>query len=288
MILITGATGKPGRVVIDTLIKKMPPNKIAALERDANKAADLKSLGVNIKVGEYDNKQSLDEAMYGIEKVLLISGGNAPNLVEQHTNVVEAAKKAGVKCFAYTGRALKDRATLVSKFMDTHFQTDDIVMASGMNFNLFRNSLYMDSLPFSLGPNVADSGIHLPVGNGKVAFAMRTDLGEAIANVLMQEGCNNRIYNFTGAEAYSYDDVAAALSEIMGITIKYNEVGPAEFVKQLIGRGVTEKIAHHVLDSMTDIRKGQEDDVTKDMEEALGRKPTTIKDGLKMIYNKTT
>ncbi|MDQ2719643.1 MAG: NmrA family NAD(P)-binding protein [Bacteroidota bacterium] len=247
MILIIGATGKLGRVVIETLLKKMPPENIVAFVRDADKAEDLKTAGVNIKVGEYDDKQSLDAAMKGVEKVLQISGGNAPNLVEQHTNVVEAAKKGGVKCFAYTGRALKNRTTLVSKFMDTHFQTDDILMASGMNFILFRNSLYMDSLPFSLGPNVAETGINLPVGEGKVAFALRSDFGEAIAIVLLQEDCSNHIYNFTGAKACSYNDVAEALSEIIEKQIVYNNVEPEVFVKQLVGRGVPEQIAHQAI-----------------------------------------
>ncbi len=77
-----------------------------------------------------------------------------------------------------------------------------------------------------MGNNVAESGINLPAGDGKVAFALRNEQGEAIANVLAQEDCNNHIYNFTGAEAYSYDNVAAALSELMHTTIKYNKIAP--------------------------------------------------------------
>lgn len=284
MILITGATGKLGGAVIQTLLKKLPADKIAAFVRDAQKAADLKAQGVDVRVGDYENIPAIESAMQGIEKVLLISGGNAPNVVEQHKNVIDAAKKAGVKCFAYTGRALKDRATLQSKFMDTHFQTDDLVMASGMNYILFRNILYLDSLLFSLGNNVAETDINLPTGDGKVAFALRSELGEAIANVLAREDCSNSIYQFTGAKAYSYDDVAAALSELMDTTIKYNKVTSEVFVEQLKKRGVPEQVAGYVLDSMTDIKNGQEDEATTDLEVALGRKPATLKEGLSMLF----
>lgn len=114
MILITGATGHLGTSVIQTLLKKTAASNIAALVRDEAKAIDIKEKGINIRVGNYDDKASLDKAMQGIEKVLLISGGGAPNGLEQHQNVVNAAKNAGVKCIAYTGRSLKDRNSLIT------------------------------------------------------------------------------------------------------------------------------------------------------------------------------
>jgi len=107
MILITGATGKLGGQGIETLLaKNIPASDIAALVRDGNKAVSLKEKGIDVRIGEYDNKPSLDEAMKGIDKVLLVSGGNAANGLEQHQNVVDAAKKAGVKCLAYTSHCL--------------------------------------------------------------------------------------------------------------------------------------------------------------------------------------
>lgn len=284
MILITGATGKLGSAVIETLLTKKPANEIAAFVRDEEKAADLKAKGIRIQVGDYDNIPSLESAMKGVKKVLLISGGNAPNIVEQHKNVIDAAKKTGVICFAYTGRALKDRSTLNSKFMDTHFQTDDIIMESEMNYMLFRNILYMDSLLFALGTDVIEKGINLPTGDGKVAFALRSEMGEAIANVLLEEGCDNKIYNFTGAKSYSYEDIASTLSELTGKTVQYNQVKPEMFVERLTERGIPEQIAHHVLDSMLDIKNGQENVVTTDLENKLGRKPATLEEGLKILF----
>lgn len=285
MILITGATGKLGKKVIQTLLKKIPAKTIVAFVRDEQKAMDFKTVGVQIRIGDYDNISSIESAMQGIEKVLLISGGNASNIVQQHKNVIDAAKKAGVSMFAYTGRALKDRATLTSKFIDTHFQTDELVMASGMNYILFRNILYMDSLLFTVGTNVTETGINLPTGNGRVAFALRSELGEAIANVLSTENQSNKIYNFTGTQSYSFDDIASTLTELTGKPVKYNSVEPETFLGILKERGVPVQIAHHVLDSMIDIKNGQEDVVTTDLENTLGRKPATLREGLKILFN---
>ena len=219
MILITGATGHLGSATINYLLKKLPASQIAALVRDESKASDLKEKGVNIRVGNYDDTASLDKAMQGIEKVLLIAGTDEENRLRQHSNVVDAAKKAGVRCLAYTSRNMKDRSTLVNKLMEGHFQTEDYIKASGLSYYIFRNALYMDTIPqFVGGEKVFETGINLPAGEGRVAYALRSEMGEAIANVLSEDGCDNRIYKFTGSEAYTFGAVAAALTDLSGNT----------------------------------------------------------------------
>lgn len=147
MILITGATGHLGTAVIRQLLTKIPAHKIAAFARDANKAVGLKEKGVTVRIGSYDDADSLDKAMRGVEKVLLIASNDEQNRLLQHRNVVDAAKKAGVNLVAYTSRNLKDRSTLVNRLMDEHFQTEDYIRESGLNYALFRNALYLDVMP---------------------------------------------------------------------------------------------------------------------------------------------
>ena len=231
-ILITGATGKLGRTVIETLLKKMPAQQISALVRDAAKANDLKEKGVNISVGDYDDKASLEKAMLGVEQVLLISGGAAKNGLQQHFNVVDAAKNAGVNCISYTGRCLQDRNTLVNQMMKRHFETEDYIKESGMKYILFQNILYMDVIPYYVGENVLDTGFYLPAGEGKTAFALRSDMAEAIGNVLATDNCDNKIYNFTGIQTYSFYDVATAFTELSGKTVNYTPVD-RRFIKNL-------------------------------------------------------
>lgn len=284
MILITGATGQLGRAVIQQLLTKTPASQIAAFVRDAGKAADLQEKGISIRVGTYDDTAALDAAMQGIEKVLLISGGDADNALQQHQNVVNAAKKAGVTCIAYTSRLLRDPGTLVNKLMIRHFQTEDYIKESGLSYVLFRNILYMDVVPLYVGKEVFDTGIHLPDGGGRVAFALRSEMGEAIANVLWNEDCDKRTYDFTGVESYSFEDVAVALSELSGKDVTYSPIEITDFEERMKNRGIPVFFIPRMVGFIADIKNGQESTVSTDLGNKLGRKPASLKEGLKILF----
>ena len=240
---------------------------------------------MDIRIGNYDDIASLDSAMQGIEKVLLIASNDEDNRLAQHQNVVDAAKKAGVKCIAYTSRNLKDRSTLINKLMEGHFQTEDYIKESGLNYALFRNALYMDVIPqFVGGEKVFETGINLPAGDGKVAYALRSEMGEAIANVLAEDGCDSRIYQLTGNEASTFSDVAAALTELSGKDVKYAPAEKSAFETQMKGRGTPEAVIEKVVGFITDIKNGQEAETTSELEILLGRKPAKLHEGLKTLF----
>lgn len=286
MILVTGATGQLGGAVIRQLLHKIPANQIIAFARDENKAAHLVEQGVALRIGTYDDIDSLDNAMQGIETVLLIAGTDEENRVRQHQNVVDAAKKAGVQRVAYTSRALKDRATLVNRLMDAHFQTEDSIRASGLSYTLFQNILYMDAIPqFVGGDAVFERGIYVPAGQGKVALALRSEMGEAMANALAARHDGNVTYQLTGCESYSFYDVAAALTNISGKSVTYTPAEPVAFESKLKERGLPDVVAQRITGFITDIANGQEDAVSPDLENLLGRKPTSLKEGLALLYN---
>ncbi|SDT68221.1 NAD(P)H dehydrogenase (quinone) [Mucilaginibacter mallensis] len=287
MILITGATGKMGGIVIETMLKNgISSNQIAALVRDEDKATALKAKGIDVRIGDYDNRHSLDEAMKGIDKVLLVSGLDTSKLVEQHRNVTDAAKGAGVKCLAYTSNCLKDRETLVNNIMRTHFETEDLIIGSGMNYLIFRNVLYMDSMAgYMLGKDVLEKGINLPAGDGRVSYALRSDEAEAIGNVLSTDNCASRIFNFTNTRTYSFEDVANALSELCGKTVTYTPLTMDIYIAEARTKGVPEHALEMIAPFYTDIANGQGSTVSTDLEEALGRKPVDLKSGLKLLLN---
>ncbi len=285
MILVTGATGKLGTAVIENLLKKTPADQVVGLARDADKAAALKQKGVSIRLGDYDDIASLDAAMQGVDKVLLVAGTNEDKRVEQHGNVINAAKKAGVSCIAYTSRTLKDPATLVNKLMLGHFQTEDLVKQSGLKFMIFRNVLYMDTLPQFLGGQVFETGIQVPTGDGVVPFALRSEIGEAIANALLRSDCDDRTYLLTASQAYSMNDVADAQSRLSGKNVKYAPLEKSEFEAQLKARGLPEVVAHRIVGFMTDVKNGQESEVSSELEHLLGRKPASLEAGLKPLFD---
>jgi NAD(P)H dehydrogenase (quinone) len=286
MILVTGATGHLGSATLHFLLKKRPASQLVALVRDETKAADLKDKGIGIRVGQYDDITSLDNAMQGIDTVLLIAGTNTDEdqRLVQHQNVVDTAKRAGVQRIAYTGRALRDRNTLVNQLMVGHFQTEDYIKASGLPYTLFQNILYMDAIPQFVGPGVFEQGIYLPAGQGKVAFALRSDMGEAMANAMAADERGNTLYKLTGSAAYSFADVATALTELSGKTVKYTAAEQPAFEAGLKERGLPDVMIQRITDFTTDIKNGQEEVVSHDLEQLLGRKPTSLRDGLKELY----
>ncbi len=283
MILVTGATGKLGTAVINHLLEKTSANRIAAFVRDASKAANFKEKGVDIRVGNYDDHTSLDRAMQGIAKVLLIAGTDEENRLRQHQNVVNAAKKAGAH-IAYTSRTLKDRHKIANKLMLGHFQTEDYIKMSGLNYTLFRNVLYMDTIEQFVGESVFDTGIYLPTGQGRVPFALRSEMAEAMANVLLESGCANRIYNLTGSESYSFADVAATLSDLSGKKVKYTPAEQSAFEAQMQEHGVPETMIQRIVGFLTDIKNGQEEEVSPDLGNLLGREPSSLDEGLKVLF----
>ncbi|MEH2376944.1 SDR family oxidoreductase [Nostoc sp.] len=285
MILVTGATGQLGTAVVQNLLEKTSANQIAALVRDESKAFALKEKGVDIRVGNYDDTASLDKAMQGIERVLLIAGTDEDNRLRQHQNVVDAAKKAGVQCVAYTSRTLKNRNTLANKLMEGHFQTEDYIKECGLNYAIFRNVLYMDTIPQFVGERVFDTGINLPADQGRVPFALRSEMGEAIANALLESGCGNQIYKLTGSESYSFENVAVTLTDLSGKEIDYTPTEKSAFEAQMKERGVPETIIERVTGFLTDIKNGQEEEVSPDLENLLGRKPASLREGLKALFN---
>ncbi|OUJ76335.1 SDR family oxidoreductase [Hymenobacter crusticola] len=284
MILVTGATGHLGTAVLQTLLRKTDAAQLAAFVRDEQKAAELKAQGVSLRLGSYEDSASLEQAMQGIEKVLLISGGGEEDALQQHQQVVDAAKRAGVRCLAYTSRALKDPSTLANQLMVRHFQTEAYIQASGLSYLIFRNILYMDVLPLFTGPQVLETGINLPAGQGKVAYALRSEMGEAIANVLLKPSYASCIYHLTGRTAYSFDDVAAALTAASGKKVAYTPVEKAAFAAGMQKRGVPELAIERTIGFMTDIAHGQEAEVSHDLETLLGRQPTPLQEGVKMLY----
>jgi NAD(P)H dehydrogenase (quinone) len=284
-VLVTGATGQLGSAVIKKLLKEMSANQISIITRKEENRAEFAANGINAHVGNYDDPVALEKAMGGVDTVLLISAGDQGDRMQEHKNVVEAAKKMGVKCIAYTSRSLRDRATLANKLMEDHFETEDYIKESGLKYTLFRNVLYMDVIPLFVGGKASlEKGIFLPAGSGSVAFALRSEMGEAIANVLLFEKCENKVYTFTGGKSYSFFDVASTLTELTGNDVKYTNVPESVFAAMMKQRNVPELMIQKTIDFITDIEQNQEAEITNDLEIKLGRKPTTLKDGLKILF----
>lgn len=284
-ILVTGATGHLGSAVIERLLRKISANQISLLTRKEDKQAEFQAKGFNAFLGSYENVASLEKAMQDVDKVLLISSGDQGDRMQEHKNVIDTAHKSGVKHISYTSRCLNDRNTLVNELMAQHFETEDYILQSGMSYTFFRNILYMDAIPQFIGGNLAlEKGIFLPAGDGKVSFALRSEMGEAMANVLLKTAHESKVYNFTGSIAYSFYDIATALTQLKGKEVEYNHIEKATFEDLMKQRNLPASVIKKIIDFVTDIKNNQEAMIYNDLEIELGRKPTGLKDGLKTLF----
>lgn len=112
MIVVTGATGKLGRLVVDALLRKIPAAELAIAVRNPSRATDLAARGVQVRVADYDRPDTLRSALKPGEKVLLISANEVGKRAAQHLRVVEAARAARVGLVAYTSVLHADRSSL--------------------------------------------------------------------------------------------------------------------------------------------------------------------------------
>ena len=233
MILITGASGNLGNAVIKNLLKQVTASKIVGLFRNEDKAKNLSEQGVNVRIGDYSNKAALAKAFQGVEKLLLISSSGDDALTD-HKNVIDAAKEAGVEQIYYTSGALNRNIadSKLGPLVDSYITTENYIIESGITYTIFQNGLYSETIPFFVGEEVLETGIYLPAGNGKASFATRTDMAEAIANVLASDGHGNKTYVTSALPSYSFNEIAEMFSEISGKTISYTNL--KTYIKQTL------------------------------------------------------
>ena len=236
MIIVTGATGQLGRLIVKALLKKTAPSQVVAAVRSPDKAADLAQAGVNVRPADYDRPETLAAAFQGAEKVLLISGNVIGHRVTQHRAVIDAARKAGVQLIAYTS-VLRAPTTPLTVGPD-HRETEAAIKASGLPAVLLRNGWYSENYLFRAA-GAAKSGVLLGcAGDGRISAAPRADYAEAAAVALTKPDQAGRTYELAGDESFTLPMLASELSRQLGRSIGYKNVTENEFKEALEKNGI--------------------------------------------------
>ncbi|MGZ3872910.1 MAG: SDR family oxidoreductase [Mucilaginibacter sp.] len=290
-ILVTGATGHLGKAVAESLLKKTIPNRISVLARDADKAAEFKANGVDVRVGDYNDYASLLNAFKGIDKLYMVSGNDIANRVKQQDNVVNAAVEAGVKHIVYTSyqRRNETDSSPIVFIAKGHLNTEEKLKKSGLTYTILAHGIYADMIPIFVGEQLLQTKtIYLPAGDGKTAFALRTDQAEAGANILLDETgkYDNQTIEFGGSEALSWGQIAAMLTDLTGEQISYVAPSVEEFTQTLTKAGVPQEYIGLFAGFSQAAKEGEFDNVTTNLETLLGRKPVTVYAYLQSVYQK--
>ncbi|WP_455836519.1 SDR family oxidoreductase [Pseudarthrobacter siccitolerans] len=274
-IVVTGATGQLGRHVVEALLeRKVPAQEIVATGRSLEKLADFAERGVQVKGMDYADPASVAEALKGASKVLLISGSEVGQRVEQHRTVIEAAKAEGVELLAYTSIANAD--TTGMKLAAEHQATEAILQESGVPFVLLRNGWYLENYTDQLPGTLAQGAIAGSAGEGRVSAAARADYAHAAAAVLVADGQAGRIYELGGDEPFTMAELAAEISAAAGKHISYQDLPAQEYAGMLAGFGVPETFADILADSDLGIARGDLLVSTGDLRKLIGRPTTSL------------
>lgn len=281
-ILVTGATGHLGRLVIDSLINRgAEPRTIVAGARDTSKAADLAERGVTVSALDYAAPATIASSLEGVDTVLLISGSEVGQRTAQHQAVIDAAVAAGVSKFVYTSLAHADTSEL--PLAPEHKATEEAIAASGLPAVILRNNWYTENYAADIARAAETGVVTSSAGDGRIASATRADFADAAAVVLLEDGHIGQVYELSGDTSWTFDDFAAAASEITGRPVVYQPLTTQEQSAALEAAGVDAGTIGFVTALEAGIRDGALADADGTMARLIGRPTTPLVAGLRPL-----
>lgn len=281
-IVIAGATGQLGRLVVGELLQRgVPAREIVAGGRSAEQLADLAGLGVRTASVDYNDPASVDSALSEGDTLLLISGNDIQNRTAQHETVIDAAVRAKVAHILYTSVLAADSTPII--LAPDHVKAEEYIRASGLPFTFLRNGWYTENYAAALATARETGTLLGSAGEGRVASATRADYAAAIAAVLTTPGHEGRVYELSGDYAWTYEELASAFSTVLGRTVSYDSVSSAEHASALEAAGLDPATAGFLAALDGNIREDALALTTGDLARLAGRPTTPLLDGLRPL-----
>jgi NAD(P)H dehydrogenase (quinone) len=279
-IAVTSASGQLGSAIVRQLIKEIGKENVIGIARTPERA---KHLGVEIRQGDYNNRAHFEEALQGIDVVLLVSGMDEPQKrIQQHRNVIEAAKQNGVQKIVYTSIVGDENNTAFSPVVKSNRQTEKDVQASGLQWVIGRNGIYIEPDLEYIDTYVKEGEIRNCAGDGKCAYTSRGELGYAYAQMLLGEKHNGQIYNLVG-EGITQAALADLINQVYHTDLVYHPVSATAYKKERI-----EELGEFIGTVITGIYEGIQNgvnDLSSDFEKAAGRPHKTPIEMIQEIKN---
>ncbi|MET8153760.1 SDR family oxidoreductase [Actinoplanes sp. NPDC049668] len=275
-IVVTGATGHLGRLAVESLLARgVPADRIVAAGRSVEKIQDLADRGVRVVRASYDEPESLRAAFAGADRLLFVSGSEVGRRIEQHANVIAAAKEAGVGRIFYTSAPHADTSDLI--LAGEHRATELALEASGIPSVFLRNGWYVENYDLK---GALERGLFGAAGDGRISLATRADLAEAAAAAVAADVHDKQAYELGGA-AVTLAELAAEVSRQSGREVTYTDLSQEKYAELLVGAGLPEQFAAILADSDRAAAAGLLDTGTADLAALLGRPATPLADAVR-------
>lgn len=277
MIVVTAAGGQLGRHVVDGLRAKGA--EFVACARNTNV-----DLGVETRELDYDRPETIAAALDGADTVLLISGNEVGRRVAQHTAVVDAAKKAGVRHIVYTSAPHADTTPLV--LAPEHKATEEAILASGIPYTFLRNGWYHENYLDTIAQATRTGEIVGGAGDGRVASAARGDYADAAVAVLTSPGHENKVYELTGDTAWTFAELAEQIATVAGRPVTYRNLTSDELRAHLVEQGTPGEVAGFVAALDANIAAGLLGHTPGDLRSLIGRPTTPVSETIKEVVGR--
>ncbi|MGM0294375.1 SDR family oxidoreductase [Enterococcus mundtii] len=276
--LVTGATGGFGHYALEELKKLVPLEEIYVLARNEEKAQKLIEAGLQVRIGDYADRETMVQALQGIDRLLFVSGVPG-NRQAEHQHVVEAAKETGVSFIAYTSFADADHSTSI--LAPDHQFTEKIIKESGIKHTFLRNNWYLENEMPLIGVALKTGQFVYAAGEGKTGWALKREYAEVAAKVLA--GMDYPEVLELSGKPITYQALAEQVAKVSGKSLDILSLAPDEFTDKLTASGFSQGGAEMTTAIQNDIRNNQLDVTSDDFAKVLGRELTSIEDGLREL-----
>ena len=272
MILVTGAGGNVGRPLLDELAAANAPARAAY--HSADKAAHARTAGRDAVAVDYARPETLQPALDGVESVFLLGSG-AMGQTEGETNVVRAAKAAGVRRIVKL--SVIGAAEEAFGFARTHRPVERAIEESGLAWTLLRPASYMQNFVNFMAPTIrSQHALYTLIPDSPFNHVDTRDVARVAATVLTRGGHDGRAYTLTGPRSFSYREAAATIGSVTGTPVEVVALGESDLRAGMKANGIPDYYADLLVDLDRWYESGKADLVTSSIRDVTGREPTTF------------
>ena len=266
MILVTGATGNVGSVLTAQLCDAGVPTR--ALVRTPETADNLRGFDCEIAVGDFTDPSVLDEALRGVDALYLLTPASSSQVDQERTIIDAAARTGGVRVVKH---AVLGYDGGIGRFGDNHARSIEHLRGSGLPHTVLAPNSFMQNLLRSAALVQQQSILPYAAGDAAISHVDVRDVAAVAAHVLTSDGHDGATYEITGAEALSYAEVVAQLSELLGREIRYVDAPPDQAREAMSAGGMPAWTVDAFDELFAAYRDGQGAKVTGEVQKATSR-----------------
>jgi len=280
---VTGASGHLGRLAVAELLARgVPASDVVAVVHSRGKVADLADRGVGVREADYSRPETLDAALAGVERLLLVSSSEAGQRVAHHANVIQAAQTAGTSRVVYTSMLNADNSA--NPLAGEHRDTERALRDADVPFTLLRNGWYTENYTDQIGRYLEAGEITGAAGTGRISAATRQDYAAAAATALLEDEAGNQTYE-PGGPAFDLPELARTITDITGTPVTYRDLTVEEYASSLQRGGLDQATAHFVAGLDASIARGDLETSSQDLAHLLGHPATRLAEVVGAAHN---